>query len=319
MKKQTLPPTVVCPSVTRYGTWAVLFVFLFGFSAAHAVVLSGPGGAGVTVGGSSLIGTYDYSDTFTGTADGGRPDRPYVPAVQPPSAYVVENTYGHPSTSFNIGVGFSFAADGPGAPGLVDGSPNYPGTSGAGSVSGFTQTGGSVDYGVSYGFRNQYIVQVDAVQSGDRIDISSGGGVGIFAPNSLSVFFRGDGSGNASLFNGTIDTPIQSLIPGFSTGITGGGHWMNYAVRYDQVNQDIEIYVNEVSRGIIDLNTFAGGIYANFSSEFVGAGGGLGGGENRTWTDNFQVGAAVPEPGTVVLLTAGLGLLLVSARRRRRS
>src|SRR5688572_13016178 len=59
--------------------------------------------AGVTAGLSSLIGPYDYTDTFTGTADGGRPDRPYIPAVQPAAAYVVENTYGHPSVNFQSG------------------------------------------------------------------------------------------------------------------------------------------------------------------------------------------------------------------------
>jgi hypothetical protein len=71
-----------------------------------------------------------------------------------------------------------------------------------------------------------------------------------------------------------------------------------------------------VSVGVIDLTTFAGGIYANFSNGAVGAGAGLAGGENRTWTDNFQVGAVVPEPGTAALLAVPLvaGLL-----RRRRS
>jgi len=277
--------------------------------------------AGVSVGSSSLIGVLDYSDTFTGTDDGGRPSRPYVPAVQPPAAYIVENTYGHPSASFDIGAGFSFASDGsPGMPGLVNGVPAYPvglapNASGAGSNTGITQTGGSVDYGVPFGFRQEYIVQVDAVQVGDRIDISSGSATGIFAANSLSVFFRGDGSGNASLFNGTIDTPIQLSNPAFNTGITGAGQWLNYAVRFDQIDREIEIYVNEISRGVINLNTFAGGIYAGFSNAVVGAGAGLAGGENRTWTDNFQVGAPVPEPGVTLLAASSIGLML---RRRRK-
>jgi hypothetical protein len=275
--------------------------------------------AGVSVGASSLIGAYDYSDTFTQTAQGGQPDRPDTPALQPPAAYVVENTYGHPSVNFQTpgqpaGVAaFSFASDGPG---LVNGVPVYPGTSGAGSATGITQTGGGVDYGVPYGFRNEYIVQVDAVQVGDRIDISSGSAPGIFNANSLSVFFRGDGSGNASLYNGTTDTPIQSLIPAFSTGITGSGQWTNYAVRYDMIDREIELYVNQVSRGIIDLDTFAGGLYANFSNAFVGAGAGLAAGENRTWTDNFQVGAPIPEPASLILLLCGVGSLTLQRRRR---
>lgn len=259
--------------------------------------------AGVTVGDSALINFLDYSDTFTGTDDGGNPDRPYIPAVQPPAAYVLENTYGNPGQSFQIGNGFSFTSDNAanGNPGLVNGnaSSQYPfatNSSGAGSDTGFTQTGnGGVDYGINYGLRDEYVVQFDAVQTPDRIDISSGASLGIFGTNSLSVFFRGDGSGNASIFNGTTDTPIQSIIPSFNTGITGAGQWNNYAVRYDQVDQEIELYVNEDSKGVIDLTTFAGGIYQGFSNAVVGVGAGDGAGD-RTWTDNFQVGGAMPPP-----------------------
>jgi len=277
-------------------------------------------GAGVIVGSSTLIGALDYSDTFTGTASGSsNPNRPYIAALQPAPCYVVENTYGHPSVNFQSpsqGPGiaeWSIASDGAG---LVNGVPGYPGTSGAGSATGFTQTGGGMDYGVPYGFRTNYVVQVDAVKVGDRIDISSGGGYGIGAPSSLSIFFRGDGSGNASLYNGAVDTPIQSLIPTFNTGLNNTAAWVNYAVRFDSVNKQIELYVNQVSKGVINLNTFAGGIYANFTNSFVGVGAGLAGGENRTWTDNFQVGGAIPEPGTAMLGLSTLGGLLLRRRRR---
>jgi hypothetical protein len=130
----------------------------------------------------------------------------------------------------------------------------------------------------------------------------------------LSVFFRGDGSGNASLYKG-LDTPIFPSIPTFNTGITGRGAWHNYAVRYDRTGKKIEIYVDEVSKGIIDLTTFANGVYQNFSNAAVGGGAGLPGGENRTWTDNFQVGGigvpppppgVHPNPGTIPGLPSGL-------------
>ena len=285
---------------------------------ASAAVMTGPGGRGVTVGQSGLIGALDYSDTFTQTDQGGRPNRPSTAALQPAAAYVVENTYGNPARNFQsqgLGAGvasFSFASDGPG---LVDGNPAYPGSSGAGSATGITQTGGGLDYGLQYGLRDEYVVQVDAVAVGDRIDITSGAIPGtIFQGNSLSVFFRGDGSGNASLYNGTTDTPLRSEFPTFNTGITGRGEWHNYAVRFDRVGKEIELFVDEVSVGTFDLTQFAGGLYQNFSNAAVGAGSGLAGGENRTWTDNFQVGAPVPEPGALSLLSLGvLGLL----RRRR--
>ena len=311
MKLSTLAP---------FAPVVAALVVVGGFStSARATVVTGDGGRGVPVGQSSLIGPGpDYGDTFTQTDQGGQPNRPSTAAVQPAAAYIVENTYGNPSVNFrsqSVGAGqaeFSFASDGPG---LINGAPNYPGSSGAGSATGFTQTGNSVDYGIPYGLRTNYIVQVDAVQSGDRIDITSGGIPGtIFQGNSVSVFFRGNGSGNASLFNGTTDTPVQSQIPGFNTGITGSGQWHNYAVRFDTVNKQIELFVDEQSVGVIDLTTFAGGLYQNFSNAAVGAGGGLGAGENRTWTDNFQVGAPVPEPSGLALLLAPAALL----RRRRK-
>src|SRR5215203_2871957 len=98
-----------------------------------ATVLTGAGGRGVPVGSSSLIGILDYSDTFTGFADGGSNSaRVYAAALQPAAAYVVENTYGHPSVNLRTNVQpagvaeFSFAADGPGTPGLITGTPAYP-------------------------------------------------------------------------------------------------------------------------------------------------------------------------------------------------
>jgi PEP-CTERM motif len=288
---------------------------------ALAVIFSGPGGRGVPVNSSSLISVLDYTDTFTGTADGSsNPSRPYVPAVQPAAAYVVENPHGNPSQNFRsqtVGPGqaeFSFAADGPGQPGLVNGVPTYPGSSGAGSATGFTQTGNSVDYGIPYGLRTRYLVQIDAVASSDRIDLTSGPLPGtIFQGNSLSIFIRGDGSGNASLYNGATDTPIQSEMPGFNTGLPNDGQWHNYAVLFDQTAKTVQIFVDEQAKGTVNLTTFAGGLYQNFSNAAVGVGNGLGGGQNRAWTDNFQVGAPIPEPASLMLLgMGGLGL-----RRRR--
>jgi hypothetical protein len=296
---------------------AVSIVALSLVSAANAAVSTGAGGQGVRVGQSGLIRQYDYADPFTGSADGGvNPNRPYVPAVQSAAAYAIEQTFGHPATNFhspNQGAGvaeFSFASD---TQGRVGGeSPAYPGASGAGSDTGFTQTGGNVDYSVPFGVRTRYLVQADAVTSGDRIDVTSGPAQeGIFQPNSLSIFFRA--TGGLSLYNGSTDNPV----PGFDTGLRGGGQWHNYAVLFDQDAKTLEMFVDEQSRGTIDLTTFAGGLYQNFSNAAVGVGGGLGNGENRIWTDNFQTGGvAAPEPTSLAL--AGVAALGILARRRNR-
>ena len=316
----------------------VTFACLISATSARAVVLSGEGGQGVPVGQSSLIGQLDYSDTFTGNDDGGLvPDRVYG-GLRGQEAYMVENTYGNPAAQFtqlrnDPGViparpFQSFAADREGTPGLVPGTASpYPGPSGAGTNTGFMQSGGGIDYGIPYGLRDEYIVQFDATQPNDRVDITSAavpGTIGAAGAPSLSVFFRGPGwatnathGNNISLYNGVTDTPIRGQ-PGyeeFSTGLSDITRaWHNYAVRFDAANEEIEIFLDEVSLGVIDLNTFAGGIYAGFSNAAVSVGGTAG---DRIWSDNFQVGAPIPEPGT--LAASALGLLVLAARPRRRA
>lgn len=273
------------------------------------MVTIGTGGQGVTVGNSSLSGQLDLSDSFTGTADGSaNPNRPYVAAVQPAAAYVLENTYGNLGRSWNTGIGFSFASDaGATNPGFVDGTPAYPGnagsnsnTSGSGSGTGFTQTGGGgIDYGVAYGLRNRFVAQFDAIQVADRIDITSSNGIAtIGGPQGLSVFIRPSTSGNQiGLYNGSVETPT-----GFSSGVTLGT-WNNYAVEFNRFNNTVSIYTNETPRGTVNLNTFAGGIYANFGTGNVNFGANLGGGD-RTWTDNAQIGlvagTTLPGPASLV-------------------
>jgi hypothetical protein len=326
------------PRIAPFGSVAALGLACTLSSAAHAAVLVGAGGRGVPIRtepggvGSDLIGVLDYSDTFTGNEDGGLvPDRAYS-GLRAQSAYMVENTYGNPEVQLtqrrtNDTVSpprpfMSFAADKEGRPGIsATAATPYPGTSGAGSDTGFTQAGGGFDYGIPYALRDEYVVQFDAMQSNDRIDITSGENVGTIGLGNLSVFFRGpQWAGNAthgnnlSLYNGTTDTPLRGQ-PGFenlSTGLSDSPRqWHNYAVRFDTVDQEIEIFVDEVSMGVVDLNTFAGGIYAGFTNTAVN----VGGPSERLWTDNFQVGAPVPEPAALALLAAPCLALL---RRRRR-
>jgi hypothetical protein len=268
--------------------------------------------AGVTAGSSSLFSVPDYLDSFTGSDVGGIPGRPFVAAGLP--SYPIEVNLGNPSTHYiqQVNSAFSIASDlGPGF--AQGGAPAYPtsqgaNASGAGSDTGFTQTGGNIfGYGVDYSLREEYVVQVDGITVTDRFDITSGGvptgNSFIAAPNSISVFFRGNGTGGVSIYNGAVDTPV----PGMNTGIAaynaaangGQSRWNNYAVRFDRPDNEIEIYVNQNSLGVIDLDTFAGGIYAaGFSNHFVSVSTASG---DRTWTDNFQVGGeGAPNLPTVV-------------------
>ncbi len=285
------------------------------FVACAALALGATGAQAVTViaGSSALIGTYDYTDTFDGFLDGGsNPARLYIAAVQAAPAYVVQNTYGHPSVNFEsrtrpgTGIGeFSFTNGNAVTGGFVAGSTPYPGNE-PGNSTGFTQTGAGGDWGVPYGFRTQYVVQFDAVSSEDRIDITSGAGIGYSASSAVSVFFRA--TGGIDIFSGGLQTAT-----GLNSGTTAAGQWHNYAVSFDTVAKTLNIYVDQVSRGTVDLNTFAAGAYsAGFSNAFVS----VGGNGNRIWTDNFQVGAMVPEPGSALLGVSALGFLTLRRKRK---
>jgi hypothetical protein len=186
----------------------------------------------------------------------------------------------------------------------------YPGGSGAGTANGFTQRGGGGDWSIAYGVRNIFVVQTDFVQLSDRVDITVGATPGnIFGSGNISIFFRetGHALGEIGIFNGASET-----ITGLTTGIPGNNAWQNYALLVNIPNDTIEVFVNEVSRGTIDLATIGGGAYAGIlNNAFVGVGGA---GDDRLWSDNFQVGAPIPEPSAIVLL--GLAGLIGFRRRR---
>ena len=273
--------------------------------ATSAQVTTGPGGSGVSVGNSGLIGVLDISDTFTGTPDGSsNPNRPYIAALQPAPAYVVEDTHGNLGRSWTGG--FSFAQDpSAGGAGFVNGSPAYPGDANSGSATGFTQTGGGgVDYGVPFGLRNRFVAQFDAVQINDRVDITVDSGAGGIADGTgISLFFR-ETSHPSFPEIGIYRAGVGETDTGLTSGIPNGSRqWNNYAVAFDRTGNSIEVFVNEVSRGTVDLNTLAGGAYANFNSSAVSFGANVGAGADRTWTDNAQIGAIDAPVGPASLVS----------------
>jgi hypothetical protein len=265
-----------------------------------------------TIASASVIGVVDYSDTFT--LNSTRTDGYYAgssPVVDP--VYNIEFArVGLPSVQW-FNPGFSFNSPSTAV-------AEYPGSAGnPGAATGMAQDGGGHptiggpgDFGISYGQRTDYVVQVDANWGGsaDRIDINS------FPTNStqiggaVSVFFRRAGTPypEISLFNGT------ETSTGFSTGLASGDtSWHNFGVRFNQPNHSLSFYVDASLKGTLDLATFAGGAYASYSNAAVGVG------SNRFgWFDNFQVGSAIPEPTGLIMLATGLAGLLAYAWRKRR-
>ncbi len=114
---------------------------------------------------------------------------------------------------------------------------------------------------------------------------------------------------------------------GFTTDITPGDKtWHNYAVHVDILSQDMSLYVDEALRGTLNLAVFPAvpGEEVLFSipgyNRLSNIAVGVGGFDDPTpyWFDNFQVGAPVPEPSSLVMLLGGLiGLLACGSRKRK--
>ena len=286
----------------------------------------------VAVGESDLISTLDYSDTFTigSGSSGTREGTSYNTGDYPLYGNIgnVENDYGNPPESWgnsafsiNNNANFYTGSDSP-----------TPTTGDPGAVDGFTQTGlgdsnGRIEnFGFAYGggstgLRNNFVVQADMVQLRDRNDIIISSSSNLFANDSLQIFFRQDGVGIGSQGS----TGAFENQTGFTTGLTYGA-WENYAVGFDIPDNLLSIYTNGNLLGTVNLNTFAGGDYANVLDAQSGAYVAIGGADQSQddgtigllWTDNFQVGAAAaPEPGTWAMLLGGLGLFVLITRFRK--
>jgi len=261
--------------------------------------------AGVSVGSSLLIQSLQYSDTYSLTSNGGPPGRPdnVYPVGDP--GIQVENSYGNPARSWQNGL-WSLNTDASTFPGS-----SYPGGSGAVSATGITQTGGGWDGAFSFGLTSDFVVQFDSVQAVDRVNIFTGNSGSIFG--GMSVFFRQTAHPDfpeIGIFNGATE-----YNTGFTSGIASAGQWHNYAVRFAPT--EVEFFVDQVSRGVLNLATFQNGSLLGYSNAWVGmgnTGATLSAGFPISWSDNFQVGTPIPEPSTAAL-GATAGLLL--ARRRR--
>ena len=294
--------------------------------AASACSVSGA----VAIGASTLISQLDYSDSFSfgSGAAGTRNGVPYSAQAFPitdSTQLALENSYGNPARSWSASL-WSLANDA----NFNSASPAYPGGSGGGSATGFTQTGGSIDYGIEYDLRSDFVVQFDAIQVADRVDITTTNARnGIAGGNGISVFIRSNGFANLgnSAEVGIYNPLVGETLTTLDTGLAGVdfGEWHNYAVRFNLNTSVLSVYVDEILLGDVDLNTFGGnkwgggitapgaylGVLNGATNDAVNVG--LFG-STRSWTDNFQVGAPIPEPASAAL--ASLAMLIMGRRRR---
>ncbi len=242
-----------------------------------------------------LIGTLDYSDTFTlGTAN--RPTA-HNAADLPASYNIVETAYhSMPSLSWSV-------------PPVASTRFNY-------------QAGGAVDStgmweidtaftgnGIAYAnYRSDYMVQVDAILGTDWLAIGTNGWAGT---DGLQVFVRTTGF---ALYNAAYAETLTDITSGIAAGAERD--WHNFAIDFNQGENKLSFYVDRALRGTIDLTTFADGKYKNFTSNTVDL---ISSAQTSTavgYVDNFQIGMSIPEPSVMVLLTTGMFSLFAYARRK---
>jgi hypothetical protein len=238
-----------------------------------------------------LIAQLDYSDTWSANS----PTRAgSYRLMTTPESLRVENCHGNPPRSWVFSMPTAMTTW------PYDNSPvPWPGFQVEGARSGFTETGfgGICYFGFEYGLRDDFIVQFDAVQTQDRINITIGQlPATIDDGRSLSVFFRAAGTGLPEV---GLYTPSKGEVDaGFGSGIPTAIQWHNYAVRFDLREKRLTVWVDRKLRGTIELGSIAkgmqsGGTWAGlpWTARCVTVGGAPGGGNGRVWTDNFRVGA----------------------------
>lgn len=194
-------------------------------------------------------------------------------------AYIVEQSADRPvwKPTSNFSFNTPQSSTDPSLLGAATGNP--------GAATGLAQSGDG-DFSISYADPSgTYVVQADAIIPWDRFDISSlpDAGATIYTANSLSIFFRRDSNlsyPGIGLFDGSTET-----ASGCTTGINDN-NWHHFAVNFKRSTNQVRIYVDNVLKCALDLNSFASGIYKNYSSAAVG----MGGTGSVTWMDNFQAG-----------------------------
>lgn len=248
-----------------------------------------------------LLSQIDYSDTWTANSHT-RPGSYLL--LTAPEALQVEHCYGNPPRSWTFSV-LSAMTTWP----ADDTSSPWPGCRVRGSESGFTETGdaGISYFGFEYGLRDDFLVQFDAVQTTDRINITIGDQPAtIQGDKSLSVFFRIPG---VESFTPGLPSPLPEIgvyTPSkleartdLHSGIPTPFEWHNYAVRFNLREKRLTVWVDRQCRGTIDLANINRGMEEEpartwadlpWTAQYVTVGGFARDGKGRVWTDNFRIG-----------------------------
>jgi hypothetical protein len=240
-----------------------------------------------------LIGQEDYSETWTANS----PTRSgsYL-MLTDPAALRVEQCHGNTPRSWVFSreaAMTTWPLDNPPVP--------WPGCVVPGTKSGFLELGTVFEgyLGFEYGLRDDFVVQFDAVQTDDRINITIGDQPAtIFGENCLSIFFRAPGTLYPEI---GVFTPSRGEIGvGLHSGIQQAWQWHNYAVRFNLRKQAITVWVDRQERGTIDLATLQGDAKPNANpkdspwvNRFVTIGG-FSPQTLRFWSDNFRIGSPYP-------------------------
>lgn len=242
-------------------------------------------GVGVAAGRSTLLGPVDYADSWTE----GRAGRVADGSFPVTGAALDVETLGEVSPRrWSDGL-WSFRKDG-----NVFWTLRSPDPRGnwSGSRTGMTETGDSVQFGIEYGVRDDYVVQFDAVQTDGQVEITSAGARDTTArPDGITVRFRGTGSTpEIGVWNVEVGERDTGLAPGLERDV-----FHSYAVRFRVAADELWIYADGRRLGVVDLATFADGAFSEvpWSGAAVTVGSTVIDGD-RVWTDNVQVGPPCP-------------------------
>ena len=251
-------------------------------TACGAMVLSALGG--VPVGSSTLVGDLMWSDTFTiagRCADGYYNSVGQGTEARVDKAYALERAAG--GTQWRRPADFSFNTPGSA---VADYRGNSVGNDGA--AGGFAQSGGGANALVVFRgvLPSRVVFQADARFTSSCFSIVTCNSDIPWPSNSFVVKFPRYGTSAISVaaYGGA------DVATGLTTGVAdANAQWHNYAVVFDRPAQRLELFVDEASRGTVDLAAL--GLSIRTDDALIGFGfpGYVG------WVDNVQAG--VPASG----------------------